>query len=102
MELLRAEIGAAAPSKACQGEGHAEKLRVDGLRKKYQEALVGMRSQQEKALLNIERRHRAALQEQVSALRAVPYAKFWCSTFSAAFFDTTFSCMWHWPEVMWD
>ena len=42
-------------------------LRVDSLRKKYQEALVGMRSQQEKALVNVERRHRAALQEQVRA-----------------------------------
>lgn len=68
MELLRAEIGAAASAKTQPGEGHAERLRVDSLRKKYQEALVGMRSQQEKALVNVERRHRAALQERVSTL----------------------------------
>ena len=45
--------------------GHADRSRVDSLRKQYQEALVGMRSQQDKALLNVERRHRASLQELV-------------------------------------
>ena len=34
MQLLWAEIGTATTAKTCPGQGHAEKLRVDGLRKK--------------------------------------------------------------------
>ncbi|KAK9821884.1 hypothetical protein WJX74_009165 [Apatococcus lobatus] len=76
LEMLRAEIGAPRSSGAGPGVGHAEQLRVDSLRKKYQEALVGMRSQQDKALLNVELRHRAALQEQEkSKLAAMAYLR---------------------------
>ncbi len=64
IELLRAGIGVKAAPQHGSGD-HSDQLRVDTLRKQYQEALVGMRSQQDKALLNVERRHRAALQELV-------------------------------------
>ncbi|KAK9838621.1 hypothetical protein WJX84_011124, partial [Apatococcus fuscideae] len=72
LEILRAEIGCqGCPDPGLNRHVHsADGQRVDRLRKAYREALVGMRSQQEKALMNVERRHRASMQEVVKCRAA--------------------------------